>query len=466
MYYNLQQSNISNRQEGDCNCYLGEKMKNFLIGCFVSIFCLFSVSALAADFYVSTSGINGSGCGNITSPCRDIWYVLDYVAPNSARIKVAAGTYQESLGIRAWNDATSPKDIVISCGWTDDFISKANTPGDTILESTEPTENLLSVEASLWRSVDVIVDGCVIENSRDGINARNNGGYLSLRVKNSIVRRNNADGIYSYVESLGQSTLELSENTMIQANAGNGVYWVDYDGNENSHFTVNKSYIKGNMNSGVFVRVGFESTSGITTKADFTNAVIDGNISGINITGLSTAKFVTNITNSTITNNFFTSAVGGGIVASTSGSSGVKVIIKNSIVWGNYCEGTSYDIDASTTQSAAMSVTANYSDIGEVRIPSYYTPGAGNINVDPKLSSTTKLLRGSPAIDTARCGYYYSINNIPMYSRVAPWDDIENQARPGFGEIFGCDMGADEFFHSPLCFPVKNSSGSVSIICM
>jgi len=51
------------------------------------------------------------------------------------------------------------------------------------------------------------------------------------------------------------------------------------------------------------------------------------------------------------------------------------------------------------------------------------------------------------------------------YIRIAPYDDIDGDRRPGFGELTGCDIGANEL-RSGLCFPVRNRSGGISIICM
>ena len=88
------------------------------------------------------------------------------------------------------------------------------------------------------------------------------------------------------------------------------------------------------------------------------------------------------------------------------------------------------------------------------------------INTDPLINSTYYLGRNSPAIDSAGCGEYSGTAPLILYNRIAPLIDIDGEARPGFGTIFGCDMGADEYTDHLICFPVQTPDGKIVQICM
>ncbi|MFH2124252.1 MAG: hypothetical protein ABIJ50_12320 [Pseudomonadota bacterium] len=91
--------------------------------------------------------------------------------------------------------------------------------------------------------------------------------------------------------------------------------------------------------------------------------------------------------------------------------------------------------------AATISVIADYSIIGEVNnINGTYENKSSNLHVDPLLNATYHLSGASPAKDKGICG-----SNMFIYSRIAPYDDIDGDPRPGYGILSGCDIGADEY---------------------
>ena len=66
------------------------------------------------------------------------------------------------------------------------------------------------------------------------------------------------------------------------------------------------------------------------------------------------------------------------------------------------------------------------------------------ISGDAKLNSTYHLTSGSPAKNAGICGYLTG-GGPYQYHRIAPYDDIDGDKRPGWGKLMGCDVGADEY---------------------
>jgi hypothetical protein len=174
------------------------------------------------------------------------------------------------------------------------------------------------------------------------------------------------------------------------------------------------------------------------------------------------------LTNNTLSRNSFVKSSQYGALGVTAydGSSYVKVDLINNIIWGNHTQiggHTDIRIRADANSGSQAIVDARYPIIGEVEVV-----GAGkfigteNQNIDPELDGTGHLENGSPAIDAAQCGYYV----YPIYQRVAPYDDIDGDQRPGSGKLTGCDIGADEYKDETLCFPVKSKNGKIAVICL
>ena len=66
---------------------------------------------------------------------------------------------------------------------------------------------------------------------------------------------------------------------------------------------------------------------------------------------------------------------------------------------------------------------------------------SSNLKVDPLLDAHYHLTGASPAKDKGICGIAAPV----QYFRIAPDDDIDGDARPGWNVELGCDIGADEY---------------------
>ena len=117
---------------------------------------------------------------------------------------------------------------------------------------------------------------------------------------------------------------------------------------------------------------------------------------------------------------------------------------------------------------AEVSFTTSYSIHASLRNEredrATFTDGGHNLSVDPRLTSDYHLHRNSPAIDAGQCGAKRYVLNT--YYRIAPTEDMDGEERPGWGEYTGCDIGADEYFHNMFCFPVRTTTGVMTMICM
>jgi len=145
------------------------------------------------------------------------------------------------------------------------------------------------------------------------------------------------------------------------------------------------------------------------------------------------------LTNNTITKNI-EPILGTGLRLSAYGTSTLRAYLKNTIVWE-----TGSDIKMFLSGFSTLTVTTDFSIVGDVDTSEggTYNDNGSNLSIDPLLRSDYHLTAASPARDKGICG----IKTPPLYiySRIAPYDDIDGNARPGFNIILGCDIGADEF---------------------
>ncbi len=142
----------------------------------------------------------------------------------------------------------------------------------------------------------------------------------------------------------------------------------------------------------------------------------------------------------------------GGALHAAAGEHGeVHITMINSILKGNHAVLLAPDLSLGqgmyNDNNGTVSFSADHCILGEYSIfegtPTYSS--INEVNGDPRLNPTYHLTSGSPAKDAGICGYLTGGGPIYQYHRVAPYDDIDGDARPGWGKLMGCDVGADEY---------------------
>jgi hypothetical protein len=425
--------------------------------------CLFfgltvTLQASPPPVFVSTAGNDTPQCGTSDAPCKTIQQAID-LAGSYSTIAIADGTYIESLSLN-----TPKGQLTLQCGWATDFSSRSADPGNTILQSEYSNHSTLLVQVATWTSTSITVEGCIVTGGIQGIAAVNSGGNLTAVFNNNHIIDNINDGIKIVTNDNSTSTLTISNNTSI-AGSKNGINIYNSGTMSNTSLTLSSNHIHNNSYSGLLVnafnkgKITADSENNFITRNENWQAA--AKLSAMHTDSRITATF----TNDTIADN---TGIGAGLNAHAEESAAIEVAVRNSIIWGNSSAPEPKDIVAYSDQRpgfvASTTVTASYSDIGEVFKNPHdaYIEGSSNLNINPILQNNQHLTGNSPLIDAGRCGYY----SPPFYIRIAPYIDIDGESRPGHGETTGCDIGADEYHASPLCFPVKASSGRVTIICM
>jgi hypothetical protein len=131
-------------------------------------------------------------------------------------------------------------------------------------------------------------------------------------------------------------------------------------------------------------------------------------------------------------------------------SVGCTAVLTNNIFWDeSEREGVAYANDGGGTLLLSYNILGREADPETGQSPELYinnttnyTHVANRTGTDPLLLNDGHLRTSSPAVNTGICG---EINGM-QYTRIAPYDDIDGDTRPGEGILFGCDVGADEHY--------------------
>ncbi|PTN33780.1 hypothetical protein [Desulfonatronum sp. SC1] len=421
----------------------------------------------AATFYVSPAGYDSSPpwCGAESHPCKSITKVLE--AGGDMTILVARGTYDEHVGIRG------NRKITIQGGWNAGFTTQSCDPSQTVITAPPDMvgDQLITVSAysqdspfgpkDLEVELDCLRIQGVPEAVRLGIfvGSGGDGSRLLFAMQRSIVR-GFQEGIF--VSARSNSSLEFNlETTEIHQNSSTGLTLRALYG-ATLAFQANRVRLSdngGNAVAGAATGLLLTTDRGMI-EGTLKNTIITGNsapegggalqISGLDAIGDPLRDDVTlTLTNTTIHGNH-QGVHGGGLRVIAAGAKFIKIRIRNTIIWGNTAGGSDADVVVKVFDPAARAeVTARHSILGNVNVPSgVFTDLGNNLNADPRLDSEQHLTFPSPARNAGICGSYRTINGIPFYIRIAPYDDFDGQNRPGFGVRYGCDIGADEFFGS------------------
>ena len=434
----------------------------FLLSVLVSI----PISGFCLDYYVNgATGSDSATCGqSSTDPCKTIRKALDNIPDGEVTIKIARGTYVESkLHVPVAAPGSVKNDITFEGGWNADFMGHSCNEKDTAIESGDWND----VGFILYLTVDeaqaqaAMTIRCITLKSTDSDGSINAvymiaGGQATLTMDHVLVTGFIGTGRVTWFDALGGGVIDITvENSTFIDNQDNEIIYV-YAGNHgHADLTMKKNQLINNgiINSSEHNTISLVSNQGGTINTFLENNIIANNISLFGGTALylhssdnsSMIKLLS--TNDTITNNssgWNRSAV----EIWAMDFSNVLISMTNSILRENHATGDSFqpDLYLITDFDGALSFQANYCIVGGYKIEGDASYMSSNeIDADPALDPSYHLTSGSPAKDAGICGYLTGGGPLYQYHRVAPYDDIDGDARPGWGKLMGCDVGADEY---------------------
>ncbi|MCF8055937.1 MAG: hypothetical protein K9K37_04790 [Desulfocapsa sp.] len=449
--------------------------------------------ALATTRYVRVGGINSGDCTSALAPCGSIQYALNMAGSvGSETIKIATGTYKEILNIPI---PANQDELLLSLsgGWDNDF-NESCEAGNTILTgpdgSTQP-ELIRMFNQTMWNTSELNLSCLSLQGN--SISHPYSAILLLSDKMNTIKLSLNRCQISSFpgralilnAKAGSQMTAELSHSTIRNNSALMNGNWsaiglnAEAEGSGTAlNLTLDSCQVLENIgdnegNGGGGVSLG--ARDGAKLKAHMVNTVVAANQdkysgAGVAVASIDASEIELGLLNCTITGNkVVSSGAGGGLEVYASDTAKTSVSMINTIIWGNKNkDGIPDDVylyENALNNSASVSVIASYSILGTMQNEQdrgIFTDNGHNLNIDPMLNATYHLREGAPAIDKGVCGYYAFYN----YYRVAPEKDMDDQARPGVGMLTGCDIGADEYYPSMLCFPVRSKMGTTSMICL
>ncbi len=444
------------------------------------LFCLlgvlgFPVTGLCVDFFVNgSSGTDSDTCGQLsTTPCKTIKKALDNIPDGEVTIKISRGTYVEDhLGV--WGvDSPLVRNVVFEGGWNADFTSHScNTTGTTIIPgytSNQGWSVLLHLSVSGNNNQAAMSVSCMtLQKTASGditsalyIGAEQQG-LANLTMDHVRVTGFTDPNTTRFYSRPGGNISVTINNSVFNRNLGEKVLSGEADnGNLSLKMKTNRMTKNGELQS-IHHTLFFKSSSGGSIDVFLENNIIAGNSSKDQGAGIflssadNSSSTALQSINDTITDNTCNQQgspaqrTGGAVrvIAFENGAS--QVIMTNTILKGNHADISAPDLTMSqgifNDNSGTVSFSADHCILGEYDIlegtPTYSS--TNEVDADPRLNSTYHLTGGSPAKDAGLCGYLTGSGPY-QYNRVAPYEDIDGDKRPGWGKLMGCDIGADEY---------------------
>lgn len=405
--------------------------------------------------YVAPDGRSFLPCGiNAAQPCKSLATAVGQVdVYDTTTIRVARGNYAEYIPVSDPLPSLSGSELLIEGGWDAGFSSRTDDPSLTTITNQSGTSIIFYLQAGTFERIALRLENLTLRGTaQDNLNAirtSNEHGTIQLTVSSCSLR--NCSGPAVYISASAGSTALNIERSRIENNSGNtgsGIRIVGSDNADiNAVFTKNRfiNNAAGNeYGGGIYFRADY----GVKITASLENNIFAGNSAALGgalgLETYSTGNVEVALTNNTITENQC-EAGGGGILVSTHNQGVASLYIRNSIVWGNI---GSTDLHILQHETSTASVYANYSLIGIIYDGWGCYTAVETYNKNPMLGSGFRLSSGSPARDSGLCGGYF----FGKYVRIAPYDDIDGDARPGYGMTAGCDIGADEYTFPWLLF--------------
>lgn len=306
---------------------------------------LFNPAALAqTDRFVATTGSNaGNTCLNAATPCASVGHAISQ-ANVGDRVRVAAGTYTESL--------TIDRDIEISgVGSNETIIQAAASPGAVV-------QRVIFVNSGQQLLLRHLTVRHGFADGSSSISRRGGGIYLDggdLELEDVILTANRArsDGgaIYNSSGTVTVLNSDIRSNwgCQIGGSCGNGGAINNFSG----ALTLRNTLLRGNEAG----RGGAIYTGGAGNSLSLTNVALTGNLAA-NLGGA-----IANVAGQLQLTNVVFSAnraigEGGGL---HSQSSGATPVIRNSIFWNNQDNSGVGTAGASIFNSALTATTVSHS---------------------------------------------------------------------------------------------------------
>ncbi len=417
-------------------------------------------SSLADDYtpyYVAMGGDDNNSCTQPDHPCKSVRAALDKTGAGKSHIHIARGTYAESSTI----DIPAGKNIIFSGGWSDDFTVQQCQPGNTIITPAGQTSPLLfknfidgvGKEATVGLRC-LTLNGKGVANSRAIYAKASNGRIFTINFDQALVTGWTGWMLEFSTHGNGSSGTVTMHDSTVADNPGNSGY-------SPAIMTVG-AYGSSSLDLDLD-RVRFVNNGAVQTSNELYGYAYDSsrlNIQATNClfshryptsnTVILTASNDSGILNFSLLNSTVTTLQTSNpwiLKADAVDTSTSTLRLTNTLLTGATSTGQTTFIYQRDT--AAIDVSADYSILGTPHIlvsdPNKVTWTSTNeVYGDPRLDTSGHLHNGSVAIDSGICGF-----NAFGYHRIAPYEDMDGDKRPGDGESLGCDIGADEFHAFP-----------------
>jgi hypothetical protein len=366
------------------------------------------------DRFVKPAGQDSGSCSSIQYACKTIQYALDRASEEDV-IKVAQGIYNENIVIPS---QLRRKDLLIQGGWNGAFTSRSDDPSVTIIDGGQVApvigiEDLEFNQQSLTIENFTIQHGKGLDGKAGGVYCLSSGHGHSLTLKNNIVAANSGDkSAVGFVALNGSASVTLIGNRIFSNDPG-GLMIYSQNG-----------------------ATGVTLVNNIVAKNDQPSDAGPGE-DGILLSTYGGGSLEASIVNNTIVDDGI--AIKIWTLFGTSSSINAEII--NTIIDGVLA--TDYLIGHTPPHHVVVNVS--YSIVGSTTGQGIYlgeqVSASSPLFVNPA-ADDYRLLYDSPGVDQGICG------QGPQ--RIAPYQDFEGEGRPGYGQEFGCDIGADEYVFVPM----------------
>ena len=449
--------------------FLKEGKMSPLLAALIALF-LLPLSGRATALYVNgATGNNANSCNHAAEPCKTIKAALDKAPAGYHTIRVTKGVYTE-------DSMTLPgyKFITIKGGYNDNFTQQSEDPAATVIkgipQSTHEYLFYTSISGSgneagltlqyltFTQGYSDTIDRAIEFRTYDSARAWLTINHCVFTQFSQIVSKF-PKVVYARAGTKGETYVNITD-TFFKKNTTEEIIVAEADERGKITANIQKCRIIDNgQNIPKLTPISIVAgDSGITT-ATIENTLIASNIvqkgHSIYINTDFASSLTLKLVNTTITDNHSSSNKhDNGLHAIASDSSQLHIDCINTLLTDNSTSPAA-DLLFIQQNSASLAFTATHSILGDKQITGnvQYT-STNEVHGDPKFDSRYHMKKGSPAIDTGICGEWI-LGPILHYARIAPYDDIDGDRRPGFGKSFGCDIGADEFkkFPWPMFLP-------------